>query len=78
MENEGRWIIWPERRFVPAKNLISWAQDAVANGEVSDMFKDLEVKSLNDAVEVLNDSGNVTFWRGSEPPFMGFHEEELD
>lgn len=78
MDNEGRWIVWPNRQFIPAKRLISWAQDAIANGEVGDAYKSLEVKTMNDAVEILNDTGQVTFWRGSEPPFTGFHEEELD
>ena len=75
---DGRWIVWPDRQFVPARRLITWAQEALVNGEVSEMYKNLEIKTLEQAVEVLNDSGQVTFWRGSEPPFTGFHEEELD
>jgi hypothetical protein len=61
MEEEGRWIIWPERQFVPVKRLIVWAQDAIANGKVSDRYKNLKVKTVNEAVDILNDTGEVSF-----------------
>ena len=70
MSEEGRWIIWPSRQFVTTKRLISWAQDAITNGEVSEMYKNLEVKTLNDAIDVLNDSGQVTFSNQPEPPAL--------
>ena len=56
-------ILWPENRQVSADQLIVWAQDDIENGE-SFLFQTRdEVRTLADAIMVLEDAGSVTFDR---------------
>lgn len=51
----GRYIVWPERRFLSDTDLISWANDILADNDES------PIDNLDDAVTILDDSGEVTF-----------------
>jgi len=56
---DGRWIVWPDRRFVSAAELISWASDDVGDG----LVKGPKPKTLEEAVEILKITGSVTLAR---------------
>ncbi len=53
-------MIWPQKRKVTADQLIVWAQDDIANGASFLFQAPDEVRTLEDAIMVLNDSGTVT------------------
>jgi hypothetical protein len=55
-------VIYPERRTVSEETVIGWARDAVANGEAESFDG-----TLDDAMELLEDIGEVTFARGNAP-----------
>jgi len=56
----GRWMIWPERRFVQAGIVIGWALD---------LLEKVEDISLVEAIDILQDAGVATFAREvSVPP----------
>lgn len=54
----GRWIIWPDTRFLKAHEIIQYAKDAISNGEAYD--KDFD-GSLESACALLEDCGHFTF-----------------
>jgi len=61
----GAWICWPDPGFVPADRLISLANDDIANGLVEpDFLNGNSIDNLADAIEVLKESGSVTFCNG--------------
>jgi hypothetical protein len=51
-------ILYPEQRTVSGETIISWATDAIANGEADGEGFDGSVES---AMYVLDDAGLVTF-----------------
>ena len=54
---DGRWTIYPERRFVSASELIRWANDIIADdSELGPPMDDAD-----EAAEFLQDNGDVTF-----------------
>ena len=66
MNDKGRWMIWPERRFVPAAEIVEWANDRVADGMVGD---EPEYNgTLDEAVRVLEYIGSATFAKQSVVP----------
>ncbi len=57
---DGRWIIYPETRFVSADTLRMWYSDGLANGEVI-----TGATTLDEMCAALADAGFVTF--GNSP-----------
>lgn len=57
VKDAGCRILWPSQRFVPAKLLITWASDDVANGAHAGP----PPKTLEEAVQILTETGTVTF-----------------
>ncbi|MGH9625368.1 MAG: hypothetical protein ACRD4G_13640 [Bryobacteraceae bacterium] len=53
-------IIWPDDRQVTGEELIAWAKDDVANGNTSCIDPP---KTVKEAIEILEDTGSVTFHR---------------
>jgi len=49
-------ILYPERRVVSAEKILTWYQDAVANGEVDD----LGAVSAIIAAQLLHEAGIIT------------------
>lgn len=56
--NQDFRIIWPQNCYVTAEQLITWANDDVANGDTAFTA---EVYTVQEAIAVLQDSGTVTF-----------------
>jgi hypothetical protein len=58
-------ILWPEERSVPVEQLITWAKDDVENGlcSIPGYTTADDVKTLEDAANILRDTGSVTFAR---------------
>lgn len=67
MISHGRWIIYPETRFISYDQLVSWLKDDIANGDVLlntglDINQtDVDKMHINDIVKLLEDGGSVTF-----------------
>lgn len=58
-------VLWPRKCKVTTDQLISWAQDDIANG-ASKLFDDpRNVRTAEDAIAVLNDSGTVTLGKSA-------------
>jgi len=59
----GRWIIYPETKFVPETKLRVMLTDAIDNGEVSNDISVNEVYAmpLYEVCNILSDIGSVTF-----------------
>ncbi len=64
-------IIYPEKRLIPDSTVIQWAKDELANQYLKanpgvDPYSgaveaNSKVDSLEEAMEILSDSGTVTF-----------------
>lgn len=52
-------IIWPEHRFVSARQIRTWYDDAVANGDTADGLNDPE-----EMARELSSLGHITLGRG--------------
>lgn len=50
------YILYPERRYVSAETILQWARDAFADNEI-----DHEPEDLEDAIDMLDGAGLVTF-----------------
>ena len=55
----GRWIVYPETRFVSESTIRSWINDDIANGVTPPV--DAEQLSLDDVCKILEDIGSVSF-----------------
>lgn len=53
-------ILYPEDQIVSEEQLIQWARDDIANGASSLVEDQTEVRTVEDAIAVLEDSGTVT------------------
>lgn len=56
----SRVILWPQRLVASDEHLIRWAQDDVVNGATGVFTDPTDVRTVEDALLVLNDSGSVT------------------
>lgn len=65
---EGRWMIWPERRFVTETEIISWARDLSSNYELP--FNG----SVEEAIFLIQDVGDGTFAREGVTPPVTTHD----
>jgi hypothetical protein len=54
-------ILYPDDRMVPGSQIMSWAEDAFANGEI-----DHKPEDLFDAIAMLNDAGIITTTEGNK------------
>ena len=53
-----KWkIIWPERRLVDDSTILSWARDAVANGE---LHSSVNTKDVSECANALDQAGLIT------------------
>lgn len=59
---DGFVILYPDRRRVSAERLIAWARDDVANDlcALPEYSRPECVQSVQDAINVLSDTGTVT------------------
>jgi len=56
--NDGVFIVYPDRRFVPANTIFKWYCDAVANGEAA-----AGCTTLAQQAEALHQTGIITLRR---------------
>ena len=62
VEDEGKiHILYPDDRWVPESQIMSWAEDAFADGDIEHKPEDLW-----DAINMLNDVGIITTAEGSK------------
>ncbi len=61
--NDGVMIVWPERRWVSAKQIASWFADGVANNEIDPEY--LDAKTTQEMAAALSDAGMITLGRGN-------------
>ena len=72
----GRWIIYPESRFVTEEELRRKFFDAVANGEIDEDETDYTLDSI---CKLLENTGKVTFaYRDEEPEDRHWWYEDED
>jgi hypothetical protein len=58
-------ILYPDDRWVTPEKVIGWARDLIADGDYEDVDLDAEDDPLPLAMELLSDTGEVTFaWCG--------------
>ncbi len=65
--NEGKvHVLYPDNYWVTPERVIQWAKDAAANGEIEGFDPATPEEALPLAIELLSDSGKVTFdWCGT-------------
>lgn len=64
----GLYIIWPEKRFVPAETIYSWFCDAVHDQEIAEEYL---LTSKDDVLQqgmALEDAGWITLGNQKEIP----------
>ena len=53
------FIIYPEKRWVPAKQIASWYADAIANKEI-DTLRFPHCRTIAEMAAALDDAGIIT------------------
>ncbi len=61
--SDGIMIIWPERRWISAKQIESWFADGVTNNEIDPGY--LHAKTTREMAAALSDAGIITLGRGN-------------
>ena len=59
------YIVWPEKRNVPAKQIETWFSDAVANGEFNGYLDPTEITTVEQKAKALHSLGHITLAMGT-------------
>mgnify|MGYP001608357723 CR=1 FL=1 len=57
MNKDGRWMVWPEQRFVSCEKILSWATDVVSSNTGGNVFE----LDLEEAISILERTRVATF-----------------